>query len=48
MIFDPQNGQPYDIMSIIRRMDKKWGIGVLKVDDLLVNPRIIRSIVKPL
>lgn len=46
--YDPQNGQPYDIMSIIRRMDKKWGIGVLKVDGLLVNPRIIRSIVKPL
>lgn len=46
--YDPQNGQPYDIFDIIRRSNRNYPLNVLKVDDLLVDPRIIRSIVKPL
>ena len=46
--YDPQNGQPYDIFDIIRRSNRNYSLNVLKVDDLLVDPRIIRSIVKPL
>lgn len=46
--YDPQNGQPYDIFDIIRRSNRNFPLNVLKVDDLLVDPRIIRSIVKPL
>lgn len=50
--YDPQNGKMissiYDIMKLISRMDKNYSLNVLKVDELLINPRAIRKIVKPL
>ena len=46
--YDLQTGKLYDIMDWITKMDKNYDIGVLKVDDLLLDTYILPDIVRPL
>jgi hypothetical protein len=46
--YDPQTGKQYDIDDWISKMDKRYNLYVLKVDDLLVSTRNLSEIVKPL
>ena len=46
--YDPQTGKQYDIDDWISKMDKRYNLNVLKVDDLLVSTRFLSEIVKPL
>ena len=50
--YDPQTGymteSMYDIEKLISRMDDNYALGVLRVDNLLVESKYLRSIVKAL
>lgn len=46
--YDPQDGEHYDIFDFISRMSKNFSLKVLKVDDLLLDPALVNSIVRPL
>lgn len=47
-LYDPQSGKKYDLLDWISKMDKRYTVNVLRVDNLNIASNIIQEIVEPL